>query len=338
MATLSSYQHQAHQHCESGSTSNLLQAHGITLSEAMAFGIGSGLLFSYVPLIKLMDGPFLTYRHLPGKIFSNVAKNLGIGYEIRNFSSQSKAQATLDERLSEGKPIGLVTNMLHLSYMPEMFRLPFNFHNLVVLRKDDNKYLISDSILEVETYLDEATLLKSRFDKGSLTNPKGKLYYIKQIPADLDIASAVYKGIQTTANNMLKPLNPFVGINAILKLAKDIKKYPQKYSQDKASALLLHIVRIQEILGTGGAGFRHIYANFLKEAGELLNNAVIKDAAIEMESIALDWRKFALFAGKIARRNGLYTVANINLLHDDLVKIANKEKQLFQSLKSMPKL
>lgn len=47
------FPHRQSAHCESGVTANLLTCGGIEISEAMAFGIGSGLFFGYVPFLKM---------------------------------------------------------------------------------------------------------------------------------------------------------------------------------------------------------------------------------------------------------------------------------------------
>ena len=43
------FEHRQSSHCESGVAAGLLSHYGIPLSEAMAFGIGAGLFFAYLP-------------------------------------------------------------------------------------------------------------------------------------------------------------------------------------------------------------------------------------------------------------------------------------------------
>jgi hypothetical protein len=64
-------------HCESGVTAALFRDKGINISEAMAFGIGSGIFFGHLPFIKWVGLPITTYRSRPGTLFSKVAKRLG---------------------------------------------------------------------------------------------------------------------------------------------------------------------------------------------------------------------------------------------------------------------
>ena len=76
MATID-FKHRQSAHCENGVASNLLYFNGVQLSEPMVFGIGSGLLFFYFPWIKVNEAPAISYRTMPGHIFSKVAKRLG---------------------------------------------------------------------------------------------------------------------------------------------------------------------------------------------------------------------------------------------------------------------
>jgi hypothetical protein len=253
---------------------------------------------------------------------------------MKTFNSTVAAQDTLDNLLNKGVPVGLVTNMNQLTYMPEMFRIPFNFHNLIVLQKENNQYKISDTILEVETYLDQETLNKARFDKGSMTNPKGKLYWIKDCPAHFDLKVAINQGMQKTAKRMLAKWNPYGGIVSMKKLAAKIKSFPRRHAHQEGGQLLLHIVRLQEILGTGGAGFRTIYAKFLEEAAVITHSQDLVDLAKEMHEIADDWRNFALYAAKCAKKNNPNITEAYEHVGNMLSNIAQKETIFFEQLRN----
>ena len=72
------FKHKPSGHCENGVVSNLLGFYGINLSEAMVFGLGSGLFFAHMPFIKLHGMAVTSFRPLPGAIFSRVMSLLGI--------------------------------------------------------------------------------------------------------------------------------------------------------------------------------------------------------------------------------------------------------------------
>ena len=49
-----------------------------------------------------------------------------------------------------------------------------------------------------------------------------------------------------------------------------MKRWPKKLGDKKASLYLGQVVRMLEEIGTGGAGFRFIYAAFLQESAKIL--------------------------------------------------------------------
>ena len=50
---LEEFDHRHAGHCESGTVATLLRSSGLDLSEPMVFGIGGGLFFFYMPLVKM---------------------------------------------------------------------------------------------------------------------------------------------------------------------------------------------------------------------------------------------------------------------------------------------
>jgi hypothetical protein len=67
------------------------------------------------------------------------------------------------------------------------------------------------------------------------------------------------------------------------------------------------ITTMLEDQGTGGAGFRYIYASFLREAATILKEPVFNEYAKRMMEIGDDWRNVSLFASRIAKRRDLGT-------------------------------
>ncbi|HLT65143.1 MAG TPA: BtrH N-terminal domain-containing protein, partial [Flavobacterium sp.] len=72
----SSFEHKQTAHCENGAIVNLLKSKGFTISEPMAFGLGSGIFYVYLPFIKVNHAPAISYRPMPGRIFNRMAKLL----------------------------------------------------------------------------------------------------------------------------------------------------------------------------------------------------------------------------------------------------------------------
>ncbi|GGC16537.1 peptidase [Parapedobacter defluvii] len=324
------FEHRQSAHCENGVISNLLNHRGVHISEPMAFGIGSGLFFVYLPFIKVNFAPGFSYRPMPGNIFKKLAKRLGIGVKHQRFSSPEKAKAVLDEKLAQGIPVGLQVGVYHLTYFPDEYRFHFNAHNLVVYGKEAGEYLISDPVMDYTTRLTEDELQRVRFAKGALP-PKGHLYYLERLPTSFDLEKAIKKGIRQTCNDMLAPV-PIIGVQAMKWVAKNIRKWPASIGIKKTNHYLGQLVRMQEEIGTGGGGFRFIYAAFLQEAGTLLNNPALIQRSEEMTSIGDAWRDFALDISRIYknRKSGSDVYEKLS---DQLLSLAEREKQFFTRLK-----
>ncbi|MEE8479608.1 MAG: BtrH N-terminal domain-containing protein [Desulfobacterales bacterium] len=325
--------HRQSAHCESGVTSNLLSHYGINISEATAFGIGAGLFFAYLPFIRINKLPLTTFRINVGGIFKRVTKALGIEVKWQKFKQPEKAMDSLDQKLEEGIPVGCQTGGYWLPYFPDALRFHFNAHNLVVIGKEGDNYLISDPVFPETIICDRKNLMKARFAKGALA-PKGNMYYLNRVPDCQDLSSAVIKGIRAVCKNMLKPPLPLVGVRGIRFLANRVEIWPQKLGKDTASLYLGQIIRMQEEIGTGGAGFRFIYAAFLQEAAVILSESRINAVSEELTETGDRWREFAASAarnckGRASEEDSYPAMAN--MLRD----CANREKTIYQELQGL---
>src|SRR3984885_13729881 len=151
-------------HCENGVTVSLLKNIGVgKITEPLAFGIGSGLFFTYIPLLKVNKGPAFAFRTMPGLIFKRTCRALGITVRRMKFRNKAKAQAYLEGCLAAGLAVGCQVGVYYLPYFPKEYRFHFNAHNLIVYGKDNGRYLVSDPIMENPTSLSEDELERVRF-------------------------------------------------------------------------------------------------------------------------------------------------------------------------------
>jgi len=327
------FQHHQSAHCENGVTSNLLRYYGINLSEPMVFGIGSGYFFSHMPFYKLNGMAITSFRVWPGWIFKRVTHRIGIGVKRFKFRNQEKAMKALDNLLENGIPVGMLVGVYQLPYFPKEYRFHFNAHNITVFGKEGDRYLVSDPIMEQVETLSYEELRKVRFAKGTYP-PSGRMYCITDVPAQADIKPAIIKGIRKTAKDMLTIPIPMFGIDGIRFLAKRMRKWPKKLGEKAAILNLGQVIRMLEEIGTGGAGFRFIYAAFLQECALILEKPWLNDLSMEMTGIGDQWREFAVMASRCfkSRDKGLITY---DQLADMLLKIADREEKLFMQLRKI---
>ncbi|WP_423736418.1 BtrH N-terminal domain-containing protein [Chitinophaga caseinilytica] len=330
---MTQFSHTQTAHCESGVISNLFGHHGLQISEPMAFGIGAGIFFGHLPFVKVNGVPGTTYRIWPGAIFARACKRLGVTMESRKFSSVDSAMKTLDELVEGGVPVGLQSSVYYLPYFPESYRFHFNAHNLVVYGKDGDDYLVSDPIMDTVTRIDTENLIRARFAKG-FPAPKGKMYYPVNVPQEVDFRDPVKAGIDQACHYMLKIPVPMFGVKGIRFLAKRMKDYPAKVGDRKAALYLGNVIRMQEEIGTGGAGFRFMYAAFLQEAGSLLDKPELKDVGRELTQVGDAWRNFAAHAGRVCKARSADNVS-YGELGKMLLQIADMEEKVFRRLSTV---
>jgi len=330
------FEHHQSAHCESGVTSSLLRESSLNkITEPLAFGIGAGLFFCYIPLIKINNGPAIAFRTFPGLIFKRTCNALGIAVIRKKFSSKEQAESYLNERLQEGHPVGCQVGVYYLSYFPREYRFHFNAHNLIVFGKEDDNYLISDPVMEMPTKLTSYELERVRFAKGALA-PRGQLYYpqSKKIITDEQIRKAIISGIKTNVNQMLRIPGNFAGVSGIKYTGKKIKNWRDKLGLEKAGSYLAQLVRMQEEIGTGGGGFRYIYAAFLQEAQAYTHNDQLPEISTIFTQAGDLWRTAAVHAAGIYKGR-LGSQEDFNQMGDYLIEIAELEKNAFLALKNI---
>ena len=322
--------HYHYAHCETGVTATLFRDQGVDLSEPMIFGIGSGIFFGHLPFIKMAGVTISTYRTQPGAIFRKASKRLGGKFITQKYRNPQKGMDELRRVLQTGQIVGLTTNIYWLSYFPNRFRFQFNGHNIVVLREIEQGFRVSDPVLDHPVDCLTEDLERARFAKGPL-EPHGLMYYPKFIPPDPDLKAPCIQGIKDTCRMMLKIPLPVFGIRGIRLLAKKVIKSADVYGFPEACRQLAGLVRMQEEVGTGGAGFRYLYAAFLQEAAELFGSGELANLSREMTGIGDVWREFAVVSARIIkqRKSAEATFAKAGGL---MLVCAGREEQLFQNL------
>jgi hypothetical protein len=323
-------------HCENGAATSLLRYHGMEeISEPLVFGLGSGLFYIHIPFLSINNGPAISYRTMPGWIFSRACKALGVSVERKKFSNEQSAADYLDQKIREGVPVGCQVGVFNLPYFPPEYRFHFNAHNIIVYGKENGRYLISDPVMEKPTTLSEEELMKVRFAKGPLA-PKGHIYFPKQVgPLDLNlIKKGIVKGIKRNSRDMLFIPGSFAGVSGIAYTSRQIRKWPTKLGARKAGLYLGQIVRMQEEIGTGGGGFRFLYAAFLEKASQYMNSQELMEISEDFTKAGDMWRASAVQMGRIYKGR-LNDQADYEVSADMLLEIAALEKKAFRKLNDL---
>jgi len=297
----------------------------------MIFGIGGGLFFGYFPFIRVADLALVTYRSWPGTIFKNAVKRLGGQYKTVSYRRAEEAEAELDRIIAAGVPVGVRTGMYWLPYIAASQRVQFNAHHLVVFAKEGDEYLISDSVMPGVVRCDAKDVRRARFSPGAMA-PRGRMYYPTLIPKDVDWASAILPAIRGVCDLMAGFPFPIIGVAGMRFLASRMVKWPQRMNQRRAMLQLGLMIRAQEEWGTGGAGFRYIYAAFLQEAGGILKKPALAEMSRDLTAIGDRWREFAVLASRICKERSEDATPYLGL-SVALLEIAGRERQFYRNLR-----
>jgi hypothetical protein len=324
-------------HCENGVTVGLLKNSGVQqITEPLAFGIGAGLFFVYIPLLKINNGPVIAFRTMPGLIFKRTCKALDIPIVRKKFNSKEAAEKFLNDCLAAGHPVGCQVGVYYLPYFPREYRFHFNAHNLIVFGTEDGNYMVSDPVMEGTNIMSAYELERVRFAKGALA-PNGQLYYPRENKpvTDEQIKTGIISGVKKNVFNMISPLmGPIAGVNGIKYTGNKIKQWRDKLGTKEAGAYLAQLVRMQEEIGTGGGGFRYIYGAFLQEAHAYISNDDLLEISTQFTASGDLWREGAIQAAGIYKGR-LGSQEDFNKMGDYLLEIAEIERKAFVALKNI---
>jgi hypothetical protein len=312
------------QHCETTATGTLLRQIGIEFSEPMLFGLGEGLGFIFWNM-GIMDFPFIGGRVKPGVLTENIARNLNLELTVKETSSKQKAWDNVKQLLNEGQVVGLKLDCYHLEY----FSNPFHFagHYVAIYDYDnENAFLIDTRQQGGQVKTSLKSLASARTEKGAMAS-KNLYYTLKQTDKKFDPEKAIPTAIRNNAIEYLNPPITNIAYKGILKTSSEIMKW-FKASKDiendfKTTAILM------EKAGTGGALFRNLYRDFLKESYDLLKLDKLKTGHEAFTEIATLWTAVSQLFEKVSQTKHFEYIQQAS---DILKTISDKEKKAMEIL------
>lgn len=114
-------------------------------------------------------------------------------------------------------------------------------------------------------------------------------------------------------------------------MANAIESYPSKLATEKPILYLGNIIRMQEEISTGGAGFRFMYAAFLQEAGKLLAKPELIQISNDLTAAGDIWRNFAYQSGKVCKNRHAELMS-----FKELAELLRSERQRESNLDKIP--
>ncbi len=335
---------QSGQHCITNSLKQIFAFHGFEISEAMLFGLGSGLSWFYMEN-KAVPFPIISGRTKPLDFENALSENTGVKIIVNKTSSIKKASDGLFKMIEYNKPVILYVNMPLLNYLNMPEDAHFGGHSVVVYGIDevdkvayvsdrdgkDNPLNVNGKILDNDYYLvplDE--LAVARNSKYGPFPAQNKWLEFDFTSFNGITPEMIHKAISINLEQLLNPPIKNLSISGIEKFSKAVLKWTEFNNAKLKASAINSFFMIDERGGTGGAAFRKLYANFLQEASIVCNDKALDLLGKDYLAITEDWNKLAVDLWK------LYETSDRKLLKElskTLKIIAASEYDVLQKMK-----
>lgn len=306
---------------------DVVRHHGYLLSEAMCFGIGSGLNFFYLTSPSLSPSHFFGGRSqaLETVFFDH------IGQPFQWNQSDEFPWAAMRDCIDKNAPIILLTDLYYLDYYQTSTH--FSGHAIVLagydMEVDDGVAYVADTERPGLQLTSLASLAQAMVSEAFPT-PVHNYWYPFSAVEIKDLKQAIRKGLARATKLMLEPKVEVMGLQAMRRWAQELALWPKVASDWVWCARFGY--QVIEKRGTGGGAFRLMYAEFLEEAQAYCPELRAVDSVGEMREIAWCWRELA----KILYRASEEKDANLMKLAGDVAhSIVKAETKFWQKLKEI---
>ncbi|MEY8205964.1 MAG: BtrH N-terminal domain-containing protein [Bermanella sp.] len=277
--------HTPGKHCSSTAIADLVNFHGLPWSEDFCFGVGGGLGISYC----------LTPEASPSRLLHTRS----FGYEKRFFNaigvhdfawqggtSAQQSQADLLLALNENRPALLLTDIYYLHYFNSSSHFPG--HGIMAWGYDAHKeiFYVSDTEREQLEEVSFSKMRKARISDMAPFSYQGDFFAPQELATPTDLTSICQQAIHENAARLLNGDDAFSGIQALYTAMDDFKNWQNSADWQWSCRFAYQTI---EKRGTGGSGFRKMYARFLSEASVYLESINTLELVAKMEASAQCW-------------------------------------------------
>ncbi|MBS2030405.1 MAG: BtrH N-terminal domain-containing protein [Deltaproteobacteria bacterium] len=306
--------------CGPTSVRDVLAARGLNLTEAMVFGLGSGLGFylfrSETGLSRSFVGRTLTMEH-------EVCELLGLSWVEHREPDAARAWQLVKARADSGVPVVLTTDIKFLPYYDT--QTSYNGHRVVLAGHDLERDLAFVADTERPGLIDVALpdLARARGSEAFMAGHHDHSWFEIEGELPKDVASLVPEAVRRAGVRILEDPSGFGGVAALDDFARDLADWPKLH--DFAKCAKEGFLAIEK-RGTGGGCFRALFAQFLDEAQRLQPNLPLAPIAHAYRELAWQWGELAT-AMRLASQDGAWDGVPAHA-----TGIAERERELAEKL------
>jgi hypothetical protein len=256
------YRHQPGFHCASSAIRNVLAFRGIRLSEPAVIGLGRGPGLCYL-VIDQRPSHLVHVRHLT--LEENFFRAVGLQFRWRETEDAAEATRLAKASVDRGLPVLIQTDIKYLPYFNTDQH--FTGHAVVICGYDDEKgeFYVSDT-LHPETlavaFPDMERARSALFPPFILNNKSFALEDLSGFHIDEDVVRDAVRRWAGENRYGIPELPLPYGIPALEALIEDLHHWREAADWQWSARFTYQII---ERRGTGGAGFRTLYRQFLEE-------------------------------------------------------------------------
>jgi len=295
MKIVSGFQHTPGVHCGSTGLRDLLRHIGLDLTEAMCFGLGSGLAFYYLRGAR-GDLPSHQFRGRTTTLEHDLCVHLRLDFEEGTDDDADSAWSTAKAWIDRDVPLLLSVELSQLPYYST--RTPFPGHRVALAGYDDARGVafLADTHFPGLQQVSYGALRAAHTAHIPLCN---EWLAVKPTKDPAPLADAVIAALRENALGMNLDRAPHHGITGMELLAEDFGNWGDAPDWKWCAKFACQLI---DGRGSGGGFFRKMYTEFLREitnpaqsmwAEALYERLRAAQLAETMESIANEWSEFA---------------------------------------------
>jgi hypothetical protein len=256
------YRHVPGNHCGSTALRNLLAFHGLEMTEDMAFGLGAGACFYFIPMDGSSPSRFTNGR--TSRLEEQFVDLTGAPLELDTFESADESWSAAQEAVREARPALLLSDLYYLDHYGKSAHFPG--HAVVLAGFDDEVAYLSDTAFEELQTTSIESLAKARHAQHPVFPLAGHMFTVADGLDSFDPRSAIEAAVARCAERMIDPpLGEYEGLPGLRQFAAEVGRWPEVVDDWQWCARFNY--QVIERRGTGGGNFRAMYSRFLEEAG-----------------------------------------------------------------------
>ncbi len=275
---------------------DVLRHAGVELSEAMVFGLGSGLGFYYVKDDSVSPSRQFMGRHWA--LEENTAEILGLKLVAHRTDDPQEGWQGVKSAIDAGYPALVQCDLLYLPYWRA--RTSFNAHRVVVVGYNEGtrEVIVADTQFEGLQRVSYEELAASRASMAGPTYGNRQLFWTLEPGKALPVQDVVRAAIEKNARVMEDESDPGQGLVALRAFADEVADWRELAD---ASWCYQFGYQLSEQRGTGGGNFRAMYREFLFEAAAKYPGVVDRNLGVSMARTAQAWTTLADYMRAMSR-------------------------------------